>query len=156
MRGANLPREIQHGCILLVRGYERCHKEYIDQRMSIIHGSGNSLQEGRSRGRWAGGRTIEAKAAELEVLEKQRWVIEMHALERARDRIGAGMPEEMRETLQAAIMLNCINGRAYPFERLFTVGISRRGFYRYREAFLHDIANELTQMQRNYSAEITD
>ena len=143
MEQANLPRDIQHRCIWLVRGYDRCHKEYIEQRAAIISGTGGSLQVEGHGGHWNGTRGPEQKAARLEALEKQRWVIEMHALERARDRIGAGLPEEMRETLKTAIFLNCNNGKKYPFERLYTVGISRRGFYRYRKTFLNDIANEL-------------
>lgn len=49
----------------------------------------------------------------------------------------------MRDALCEAIILNCASGRKYPFERLYTVGISRWAFYRYREAFFFDIANEI-------------
>lgn len=161
MERAKLPRDVQQRCMWLVRGYDRCRREYIEQRKAIIEGGGGhyttykvkiGMKDGKpiyeERRTFTGGphvasRTTEDRELRLESLEKQRWVMEMHALERARDRIGAGLPEEMRETLKTAIFLNCNNGKKYPFERLYTVGISRRGFYRYKEAFFWDIANEL-------------
>ena len=80
---------------------------------------------------------------QLEGLEHNLAYKQMKAVEHARDHIGAGLPEKMRNDLRKAIMLNCVDGRTYPFERLYTIGISRAGFYRYKEAFLWDIANEL-------------
>ena len=133
---------------LAVRNYEQARRAYLQERAAILNSTNSSLMDtGRSRGQWAGGRATEQKAARLEDLERLQWVKEMHALERARDRIGAGMPEEMRKTLQAAIMLNCTNGKKYPFERLYTVGISRRTFYRHRQRFLDDVAAELNRNQ---------
>lgn len=133
---------------LAARSYENRRHEYARERWNIIHDGGSSLQgEARSRGQWSGNRTTEAKAAKLESLERLQWVREMHAVERARDRIGADLPEEMRKALQAAIMLNCSNGRRYPFEELYTVGVSRRTFYRHRQRFLDDVATELNRNQ---------
>lgn len=161
MERTKLPRDVKERCIWLVRGYERCRMEYSEQQKAIMYGGSGHYQTykvkvGEKNGKpvyeerrtYTGGshiasRTTEDRELRLESLEKQRWVMEMHALERARDRIGAGMPEEMREALRKAIFLNCINGKEHPFERLYTIGISRRGFYRYKEAFFWDVANEL-------------
>ena len=88
-------------------------------------------------------RTTEDKEMQIEGLERTLAYKQMKAVEHARDRIGAGLPDMLRDYLREAIILNCISGRKYPFERLYTIGISRRSFYRYREAFFWDIANEL-------------
>ena len=161
MERVKLPRDVQQRCIWLVRGYERCRREYKERRQNIIDGGGGHystykvkvgekngkpvFEERRSftGGTHAASRTTEDRELRLEDLERMRWVLEMRAVEHAMDRIGAGMPEMMADYLRAAIMQNCLNGRKYPFEHLYTVGISRRGFYRYREAFFYDIANEL-------------
>ena len=133
---------------LIVRDYERRHREYIKLRQSIIEGGGSGWQTESYRGNQrAASRTTENRELRLERLENLRWAKEMHAVEHARDRIGAGMPEEMRKQLRDAIMLNCSNGRRYPFERLYTVGISRRTFYRIRRGFLDDVAAELSRTQ---------
>jgi ACT domain-containing protein len=80
---------------------------------------------------------------QLEGLERTIVYKQMMAVEHARDRVGAGLPEALADLLREAIMRNCSDGRKYPYERLYIVGISRAGFYRYREAFFYDIANEL-------------
>lgn len=162
MDKTKLPRDIKERCRWLVIGYDRCRKEYADQRSTIINGGGGHYSsykvktgEGKDgkpifeeRRTFTGGahvasRTTEDREMRLEDLERLQWVREMRAVEHARDRIGAGLPEEMQKALRDAIKLNCLSGREYPFERLYTIGVSRRGFYRYKEAFFWDIANEL-------------
>lgn len=132
----------------IARNYEQARRAYHQERAAILNStSGNVMDTSRSRGQWAGGRTTETKATKLESLERLQWVREMHAVEHARDRIGASLPDEMRETLRKAIMLNVSSGKRYPFERLYVVGISRRTFYRFRQRFLDDIAAELSRTQ---------
>lgn len=162
MESTKLPRDVKERCRWLVIGYNRCRKDYAAQRNAIIDGGGGHYQtykvktgenkDGKpifeERRTFTGGggiarRTTEDRELRLEDLERLQWVREMRAVEHARDRIGAGMPEEMREALKKAIILNCKSGREYPFARLYTIGVSQRGFYRYREAFFYDIANEL-------------
>jgi hypothetical protein len=53
------------------------------------------------------------------------------------------MPAAIQDALQDAIMLNCMNGRKYPFERLYVVGLGRSEFYRIRDAFFRSIAEEI-------------
>ena len=131
------------------RGYETAVRAYRKERQLILNSSGGSLPgEGHSGNRWSGARATETKAGRLESLERAYWVREMHAVERARDRIGARLPDDMRDMLKKAIMLNCLFEKKYPFERLYVVGISRRTFYRYRAAFLEDIAAEISKFCR--------
>ena len=132
----------------VAKNYEQARRAYLQERAAILNSTNSSLMDtGRSRGQWAGGRAVEVRAARLESLERSAWVREMHAVEHARDRIGADLPEEMRKALQAAIMLNCANGKKYPFEHLYTIGITRRTFYRHRQRFLDDVASELNRHQ---------
>lgn len=153
MSKSKLPRDIQQQCLWIVRGYERNKREYNERRRDILEGGGARYTEykaanGEERraflpGAHTASRTTEDKQLQLEGLEQTLAYKQMKAVEHARDRIGAGLPDMLRDLLQKAIMLNCINGSKYTYERLYTVGISRSSFYRYREAFFWDIANEL-------------
>ena len=148
-----LPRDIQQQCLWIVRGYERNKRDYTERRREILEGSGAAFTEYKAAngeirrafmpGSHNASRTTEDKQMQLEGLEHTLAYKQMKAVEHARDRIGAGLPTALQNMLRKAIMLNCNDGRAYPYERLYTVGVSRRSFYRYREAFFWDIANEL-------------
>ena len=152
MSKSKLPRDIQQQCIWVVRGYERCKREYNERRRDILESGGAKYTDykvnGEERrillpGTHNASRVTEDKQLQLEGLEQTLAYKQMKAVEHAYERIGAGLPESLRESLKKAIMLNCINGRTHPYERLYTIGVSRRSFYRYREAFFWDIANEL-------------
>lgn len=153
MTKTKLPRDIQQQCLWIVRGYDRCRQEYKERRQEILDASGGPAVSsytvnGEERlvyfsGGHTASRTTENRELQLEGLESTLAFRQMRAVENARARIGAGLPDQLRQYLRAAIMQNCMDGRKYPFERLYTVGVSRRGFYRYREAFFYDIANEL-------------
>jgi hypothetical protein len=68
----------------------------------------------------------------------------MRAVEEAKLQVGLDQPtEEARQRLTQGIILNCENGRAYPFEYLNITGISRSDFYRRRDEFLLEIAKYL-------------
>ena len=147
-----LPRDIQQQCLWIVRGYERNRKEYMERRKEIIDSGGGNyttyIVNGEERRAFMpsqhnASRTTEDREMQLEGLESSFAFRQMRAVEHARDRVGAGLPAMLGDLLRDAIMLNCINGHKYPYERLYTLGISRRSFYRYREAFFYDIANEL-------------
>ena len=147
-----LPRDIQQQCLWIVRGYERCRQEYMERRDDILNAGGEHYTtykvKGEERRAYLHGshnasRSTEDRELQLEGLESTMAYRQMKAVEHARDRIGAGLPEMLADYLRSAILQNCMDGRKYPFERLYTVGISRRGFYRYKEAFFYDIANEL-------------
>ena len=152
MSKTKLPRDIQQQCLWIVRGYERNKREYTERRRDILEGGGARYTEyvvnGEERRAYLPGshnasRTTEDKQLQLEGLEKTLAFKQMKAVEHARDRVGAGLPEQLRDLLRKAIMLNCTDGRKYPYEHLYTIGVSRRSFYLYREAFFWDIATEL-------------
>lgn len=152
MSKPRLPRDIQMQCLWIVRGYERCRREYLARRREILEAGGEHYTTykvgGEERRAYlpsshTASRTTEDKEMQLEGLERTIVYKQMKAVEHARDRVGAGLPEALADLLREAIMQNCSDGRKYPYERLYIVGISRAGFYRYREAFFYDIANEL-------------
>lgn len=152
MSKPRLPRDIQMQCLWIVRGYERCRREYLARRREILEAGGEhyaTYKVGNEERRaylpssHTASRTTEDKEMQLEGLERTVVFKQMKAVEHARDRVGAGLPEALADLLREAIMMNCADGRKYPFERLYIVGISRAGFYRYRDSFLYDIANEL-------------
>ena len=148
-----LPKDIQQQCLWIVRGYDRCRRDYNERRRDILDGGGARFTEYKNSSgeecraflpsSHQASRTTEDKQMQLAALENTIAYRQMKAVEHARDRIGAGLPDMMRDLLRKSIMLNCANGRTYTYERLYTVGISRAQFYRYREAFFWDIANEL-------------
>ena len=147
-----LPWDVRQQCLWIVRGYERARREYIKARREMLDASSAHFQEytenGEEKRAYLPGshrasRTTESMAERLISLDNLQAFRQMRAVEHARARIGAGMPPELQDALRDAIMLNCADGRKYPFERLFVVGISRADFYRARNAFFWEIAREL-------------
>ena len=80
---------------------------------------------------------------QLEGLESSPMVRQLRAVEHAKAKIGKGLPEMLQDALREAIMTNCQSGRKYPYERLYVVGVCRRDFYRVRDEFFTNIAEEL-------------
>lgn len=147
-----MPRDLQQQCLWIVRGYDRCRREYRARRQEILDATPAHFQtykvNGEERRAFLPGghqasRTTEDRELQLEGLERTLAYRQMSAVEHARARIGAGLPAGIADKLRAAIVRNCMDGRRWPYERLDVEGVSRSGFYRYREAFFWDIANEL-------------
>jgi hypothetical protein len=157
-----LPWDVKQQCLWIVRGYERARRDYLRQRLEILNSGGdNSTDYLVEIGKDAAGkpkyeerrafvpgahnasRTTENIAMRLDALEKSPECRKMRAVEHARAKVGDGMPEALRDALQEGIMLNCQNGRKYPFERLYIVGLGRSEFYRIRDAFFLEIAKEV-------------
>lgn len=149
-----LPWHVKQECIVVVRCYEASRKEYLRMRREILdeghHGGPVDYidEKGRKQstlipGQHSASRTTENKAMRLEALESSAAFRQIRAVEHARGRIGEGLPDAIKDTLRDAIMLNCVNGRKYSFERLYIVGISRSEFYRFRDQFFRMIAAEL-------------
>lgn len=148
---SKLPWDVKQQCLWIVRGYDRTRREYLKARREILEAGGENYvtytENGESRREYLptahnATRTVESITLKLEALEKSTAFRQMRAVEHARARIGEGMPQAIRDALQDAIMLNCMNGRKYPFERLYIVGIGRSEFYRIRDAFFLEIAKE--------------
>lgn len=163
MNERKLPWDVKQQALWIVRGYDRARREYLKQRREILDagGGGNGTTYLAEIGRGADGkpkyeerraflpashnasRTAENIAIQLAALENTQSFRQMRAVEHARDHIGADMPDGMADALKDAIMLNCQDGRKYRFEYLFLSGISRSGFYRIRDSFFREIAEEL-------------
>lgn len=147
-----LPWDVKQQCLWIVRGYERQRREYMRARREILDAGGSRFTtytvNGEERRAYLPGsgnasRTTEDKQMRLEALEHTLAFRQMRAVEHARAHIGAELPGDLQDQLRDAIMLNCMDGRRYPFERLYVLGISRRDFYRRRDAFFREIAQEL-------------
>ena len=152
-----LPYGIKQQCLWIIRDYERMNREYMRMRKDIIDAGGNnattyieSLPNGKSEECRAflphshgNSRPIENKQAQLEALENTLTAKQVRAVKRALGRVGIGLPETLADALRDGIMINCQNGRKYPFERLYMTGISRSDFYRHRNQFFFEIAEEL-------------
>lgn len=152
MTEGKLPWDIKQQCLWIVRGYERARRDYIKDRMDILHAGGENYvtytAAGEERRAYMphsrqATRTAENIALQLEALEQSAACRQMRAVEHARARIGAGLPEALQDALQEGLMLNCKDGRKWPYERLFLIGICRSDFYRARDAFFQDIAEEV-------------
>lgn len=112
------------------------------RRHEILAGSA-APADGMPRGSGGEHRSAEDKASRLESLERTLAYRQMIVVEHALTRVSAGLPRAMAKQLRHALMLNSCNGRRWPYERLALDGISRMGFYRYRNRFLYIIAEEL-------------
>lgn len=134
-----LPYDIKQECLWIVRGYDRRVKNYALERSDILHGSSCEC-DGMPHGTEMTSPT-ERKLAALERLEQCPEVQRLRAVDYAKTGIGRDvMAAECRERLQRAILLNCVSGREYPFERLNVSEFSRRDFYRRKDNFLEDVA----------------
>lgn len=149
---SKLPWDIKQQILWIVRGYDRTRREYLKARREILEAGGENYvtytENGESRREYLptahnATRTVENITMKLEALEKSTAFRQMRAVEHARARIGNDLPEMLADMLRDAIMLNCMNGRKYPFERLYIVGIGRSEFYRIRDAFFRQIAEEM-------------
>jgi len=152
MSKTKLPDYVYQQCVAIVRGYKIVKADYKERRQDILDGGGARYTEyvvdGEERRAFLPGahnasRTTEDKQMQLDALEHKPAYKQMMAVEHALNRIGVGLPEMLADYLRSAIYQNCLDGRKYTFERLYTVGISRSSFYRYKAAFLWDLANEL-------------
>jgi hypothetical protein len=149
---SKLPWDIKQQCLWIVRGYERQRREYLRARREILDAGGEhyttAIVDGEEVRAYmptshAAGRNTEDIAIRLAALESSAAYRQMRAVEHARARIGIGLPEGVGDALRDAIMLNCQNGRKYPFERLYVIGIGRSEFYRIRDQFFRQIAEEV-------------
>lgn len=147
-----IPWDVRQQCLWIVRGYDRQRREYLKARREILDAGGDRsvtyTVDGEERREYLPGahnttRTTENLAERLAALEQTAAFRQIRAVDHARARIGQDMPGELADRLREAIMLNCLDGRKYPFERLYVVGIERRTFYRVRNAFFRQIAEEL-------------
>lgn len=152
MKASKLPWAVKQQCLWIVRDYERMRREYRRMRRDILDAGGANYvtytENGEERRAYMpsqhnASRSTEDRQMQLEGLESSPMVRQLRAVEHAKAKIGRGMPEALQDALQEAIMTNCQSGRKYPYERLYLTGISRSDFYRIRDTFFENIAEEL-------------
>jgi hypothetical protein len=138
------PKDVELLCELIAQGYERRKKDYETRRLEIIYSGGGSFADhvsSRSIGNISD--QTERKAERLEELERGLDGKFLKAVEQSLMKIGTDVRRDLRERLRKAVLLNCENGREYPYEVLNIDEFSRRDFYRRRKAFVRGIGVEL-------------
>lgn len=152
MKASKLPWAVKQQCLWIVRDYERMRREYRRMRRDILDAGGANYvtytENGEERRAYMpsqhnASRSTEDRQMQLEGLESSPMVRQLRAVEHAKSKIGRGMPEMLQDALQEAIMTNCQSGRKYPYERLYVVGVCRKNFFKERDQFLQNIAEEL-------------
>lgn len=141
-----MPDDIRRECLSIVAGYNRRVRNYYTARREIIDHSPHRYVEVGDE--WVylpsaheASRSAENIALALDALEKKYETKKMRAVEYAKQRIGADLPEcELKHRLVDAIMLNCRSGRRYPYACFDLTGIEKTNFYDRRGDFLMDIA----------------
>jgi hypothetical protein len=136
-----IPKDVTALCEQVVKGYERRKKDYENKRLDIIYHSGGGLTDfvgGRAAGSISNPNAC--KAERLEKLEESLDYKLIRAVDESLMMLGADFSRDLRDRLRTAVMLNCENGREFPYEVLNIDEFSRRDFYRKREKFITGIA----------------
>ena len=150
-----LPDDIKGACLNIVKGYNRRVANYHMARREIIDGTvcryqtvkdertGKYIRVFAPRSTLAS-RTTESKMQQLAEIEGWPETKRMRAVEHAKLQVGLDLPEDDRQKLISAIILNCESGREYRYEYLDVPdSVGRTNFYDRRTTFLADIAKFL-------------
>lgn len=154
-RVKQIPDDVRKVCIQIVCGYQRRRQAYMLRRSELMANTPDNIVTIRDKedptnenlhegvyipGSHTASRTTENIAERIMGLEDHPETKRMRAVEYAAKRVGLDLPENQREVLKKAIIISCIQGRKYPFERLMVEGMERSCFYDRRMKFLVDIA----------------
>ncbi|MCQ4948253.1 hypothetical protein [Bittarella massiliensis (ex Durand et al. 2017)] len=144
-----LDEDIKHQAIWIVRGYQASLQRYREKRQQVLlsacddnligiakNAEGVSVEKENGNGQG-----VRRTGQELKKLESLADARRIAAVEQARKKIGCDLKnQELQKRLTEAIMLNCENGRQYPYERLGIDEIGRTNFYERRASFLKEVA----------------
>jgi len=138
MKRITPPKDVVAMCEQIVRGYDRRKKEYERSRVDIVYrrASGGMTDFIAERNASNISDPTERKAEQLERLEDSLDVKFMRAVEQSLLMLGTDVSRDSRERLCKAVLLNCENGREYPYEMLNIDEFSRRDFYRRKKRFI--------------------
>ena len=139
-RTKQMPDNVKQNCICLVKGYARRREEYQSRRRELTGRSSTSCVAVHTGAEHQATRTTEEITRRILALEERLETRRMRAVEYATERVGLDLGHESRNLLRDAVIRNCIDGRKYPFERLYVEGMERSCFYDRRRKFLYDIA----------------
>lgn len=135
-----LSKDRQQICLGILRGHERRLHEYKNARQKL-------LREDLCNKEIPVGMQLDCpveKEDPLLSLDAHPEARRIRAVELACRTIGEDIPdEEVRRRLCESILLNCKNGRVYPFELLNLTEFSRMDFYRRKHRFLYQLALNL-------------
>ena len=122
----------------LVARYEAYARSLIEARDEILYGSPEQGEKVQSES----GNTTESKAERLVFLDNCFKARAVRAIDEAKSLIAVDIENDgQRRRIVLAIWRSCISPRNYPYRG--GLYISRRDFYRRRNDFLSEIANNL-------------
>lgn len=149
-----IPKDVKFTILNIIKGQERRKREYKEEYDNIFNGSVSSYEtyideNGRTavafvpKGKGEKHSSVESKAQALAELETKFDTIIMKIIDEELNNIGADIPDlKARQQLIVGIYQNCLS-KEYPYERLYTPGISRKKFYQYRNVFIYKVAKRL-------------
>jgi len=133
----SVPKDVTALCEQVARGYERRRRDYERRRLDVIYSRGSGVVEFGGRSGFSNPNAY--KSERLERLEGCLDVKLIHAVDEALLMLGADVVRESRERLRRAMLLNCENGREFPYEVLGLDEFSRSDFYRRKKGFIKGI-----------------
>jgi hypothetical protein len=138
-----IPKDVLALCEEIAKGYQRRKKDFENKRYDVIYFAGKQADYvGGARGNSASD-PVARKAERLEALENSLDAVFLRAVEKSFVAIGADVTREMREKLRKAIILNCEDGRKFPYDRLDVSEFTKSDFYRRRKNFVVGIGANL-------------
>ena len=144
-----LDEDIKHQAIWIVRGYQASLQRYLDKKQQILSsgsigtliGTAKTAEGASAKKEDNNGHEVWGTERKLKNLESMADARRIAAVEQAKKRIGSDLKnEELQKRLTEAIVLNCENGRQYPYERLGIDDIGRTNFFERRAFFLKEVA----------------
>lgn len=139
----SIPADVQMQITGIMRGYKRVRREYLRQRQEVMDAGNASIHDAGGKDHRSLHRPTEARALQLEELDRFPAFRQMLAVDHALDRVCGSFPGEMGLLLRKALLLNSADGREFPFERLNVFGVSRSGYYRLKKQLYAVLAVEL-------------
>jgi len=140
----SVPKDVMAMCEEVVRGYERRKKVYENRRLDIIYRGGGAMSDYIGGTKSTGvSDTTATKSERLEALEDSLDVRLMRAVEQSLSAVGSDVSRDSRERLRRAFLLNCENGREFPYELLNVDEFSRTDFYRRKKRFIAGVSEVL-------------
>lgn len=135
----NMPRDVAQAALYIVRGQPERRKRYASKYAAIMADAKTALGGNTAEGLRALEYGIEVRLVQL---EREPDIETMRAVDAAAGNIGAGLREELRDKLRAAVLLNCKDGRRWRYEVLDVPTVSRAEFYRRKREFLREVAKK--------------
>lgn len=135
----NMPRDVAQAALYIVRGQPARRQRYASKYAAIMAEAKTAFGGNTAEGLRDLEYGIEVRLVQL---EREPDIETMRAVDAAAGNIGAGLREELRDKLRAAVLLNCKDGRRWRYEVLDVPTVSRAEFYRRKREFLREVAKK--------------